>query len=175
MRVAAAILALPLLGGCGDAGLSPLPTDQVRARFPPGGVVDVIEVDAVDRLPLRKAELIAPDGQATPASSLNVNPSPSQTFYQEFSSGPYAGSGNYPDNAFGVGKIGSGALFPAQIGAPQTRAELLAMLSTASIPLLDAVAYRREWRSYRIRLSFGDPPGEVETREIAAPGPPPNS
>jgi len=56
---------------------------KIRVRFPPGGVVDVIEIDAVDRLPLRKAELVAPDGRATPASYLNVTSSPSVTFNQE--------------------------------------------------------------------------------------------
>ena len=52
-----------LLAACPDSGLPPVVTDQIRARFPPGGVVDVIEIDAVNRLPLRKAELVAPDGQ----------------------------------------------------------------------------------------------------------------
>ena len=58
-------------------------------------------------------------------------------------------------------------------GAPQQRAALLAMVSTASIPLPDPVEYRRDWRSYRVHLSFGDGPGEVETREVDAPEPPP--
>jgi hypothetical protein len=49
---------------------------------------------------------------------------------------------------------------------------LLAVVSTASIPLPDPVAYRRDWQKYRIRLRFGDPP-QVETREIDAPAPPP--
>jgi hypothetical protein len=50
--------------------------------------------------------------------------------------------------------------------------ELLAMVSTASTPLPDEVAYRREWRSYRIFLGFGDLPGEVERRVLRAPEPP---
>ena len=82
MRLAAALLTSALLTACGpESGLAPLPTDQVRARFPPGGVANAIEVDAVDRLPLRTAELVAPDGEATPASYLHVNPSPSVTYY----------------------------------------------------------------------------------------------
>ena len=64
MRVAARLLILVFLAACGDSGLPPLPTDQVRVRFPPGGVVDTIQVDAIDRLPLRSVELIAPDGVA---------------------------------------------------------------------------------------------------------------
>ena len=159
---------LVLLAACADEGSPLLPIDQIRARFPPGGVVDVIEVDVVDRLPLRKAELIAPDGQVTSASYLNVNPSPSVTANQEFPNGPYAG------NAFGVGNITAGVPLPALTGeAPQQRVVFLEMVATASIPLLDPVEYRRDWRGYHIRLSFGDPPGEVESRELAAPEPPP--
>jgi hypothetical protein len=51
----------------------------------------------------------------------------------------------------------------------------LATVSTAEIALPDPVAYRRDWGKYRIRLNFGTPPGETETREIAAPEPPPGS
>jgi hypothetical protein len=166
MRIAATILILSLCAGCGaESGQPPLPTDQVRARFPPGGVVNAVEVDAVDRLPLRTAELVAPDGQATPASYLHVNPSPSIDFYQRFIDSPYEG------NIFGIG-----ALAPAPTeftGAPQGDVRLLAMVSTATIPIPDEVAYRRDWRSYRIFLSFGDLAEEVERRVLRAPEPPP--
>jgi len=57
--------------------------------------------------------------------------------------------------------------------APQQRTVFLVIVSTASIPLPDPVEYRRDWRSYRVRLGFGDAPGEVETREVDAPEPPP--
>lgn len=169
MRSAAALSMSVVLIACStESGLSPLPTDQVRARFPPGGVVNAIEVDAVDRLPLRTAELVGPDGQATPASYLHVNPSPSVTFYQRFADSPYGGG------TFGVGDLAAGVPFPADLaGAPQGDANLLAMVSTASIPLPDEVEYRREWRGYRIFLSFGDLPAEVERRVLPAPEPPP--
>jgi len=159
--------AVIFLAACADVGPPPLPTDQVRARFPPGGVVDVIEVDAVDRLPLRKAELVAPDGQATPASYLIAVPSPGITLDREFATSPYAG------NAFGYGNITPNLTTPGFAAGSQQRVALLAMVSTASIPLPDPVEYRRDWRDYRIRLDFGDPPGAVETRELAAPEPPP--
>jgi hypothetical protein len=168
MRGVATILMMVLCAACADGGLPPLAADQVRVRFPAGGVVDVIEVDAVNRLPLRKVELIAADGQATPAAYLNVNPSPSVTSYQGLPNGPYAG------DEFGVGNIAAGMPPPPLTGgAPQQRAAFLAMISTASIPLPDPVEYRRDWRRYRVRLSFGDAPGEVETREVDAPEPPP--
>lgn len=169
MRVAASLLTLALFAGCSlESGLSALPTDQVRARFPPGGVVDAIEVDAVDRLPLRSAELIAPDGGATSATYLHVDAAPGVTFYQRVVDIPYAG------NPIGAGNLAPGTPFLADVGGvPQGNARLLAMVSTASIPLPDDVAYRRDWRSYRIFLSFGDVPGEVERRVLPAPEPPP--
>ena len=37
------------------------------------------------------------------------------------------------------------------------------MVSRADIPLPDPVAYRRDWRDWRVRLTFGTPPGELET------------
>ncbi len=162
---AAHFFLLAFLAGCeAESGLPTLPVDQVRALFPAGGVVDAIEIDAVDRLPLRAAELVAPDGEATPASYLHVNPSPGVTFYQRFPDGRYAG------NVFGVGNLDLGTPLPANIaGAPQGNARLLAMVSTASIPLPDEVAYRRDWRSYRIFLSFGDF-GE-RSRKTRAPRP----
>lgn len=166
MRTVALLLTLVLVSACApEGGLAPLPTDQMRARFPPGGVVNSIEIDAVDRLPLRTAELVSPDGQATPASYLHVNPSPSVTFYQREIDTSYEGN---------ISGIHSAAPVPALVtGAPQGDARLLAMVSTASIPVPDEIEYRRDWRSYRIFLSFGDLAGEVERRVLSAPEPPP--
>jgi hypothetical protein len=166
MRAAASLLALALVAGCApESGLPPLPSDQVSARFPPGGVVNSIEVDAVDRLPLRTAELVSPGGQATSASYLHVNPSPGVAFYQRQIDTPYEGT------IFGVDNF---APAPGVVtGAPQGDVRLLAMVSTASIPVPDEIEYRRDWRSYRIFLSFGDLAGEVERRVLPAPEPPP--
>jgi hypothetical protein len=166
MRVAAFMLTVALVAACApETGLPSLPSDQVHARFPPGGVVNSIEIDAIDRLPLRTAELVSPDGRATPASYLHVNPSPSVAVYQRRIDTPYEG------NIFGVG---SGAPASGVVsGAPQGDAQLLAMASTASIPVPDEIEYRRDWRSYRIFLSFGDLAGEVERRILPAPEPPP--
>ena len=62
MRAAPFLLTLAFAAACApESGLPPLPTDQVSARFPPGGVVNSIEIDAIDRLPLRTAELVSPD------------------------------------------------------------------------------------------------------------------
>jgi hypothetical protein len=167
MRRTAGLAIILLLAACGGAGPTPLPSEQLSASFPAGGLANVIAVDAVDRLPLRQAELIAPDGHATNATSLTANPAPTQTFSQQVPASPYAGTN------FGVSSIGSNALSPGFVGAaPQTQTRLLAVVSTASIPVPDPVAYRRDWQKYRIRLRLGDPP-QAETREIGAPEPPP--
>jgi hypothetical protein len=166
MRVFAFLVVL-LLAACAGDGPASSPNDQIRASFPPGGIANQIVVDAIDRLPLRSAELVAPDNHVTPALSVSANPAPTSTFSQQFPNSPYAGI-NY-----GVANIGSNALSPEVVGAaPNTQTKLLAIVSNATISLPDPVAYRRDWQKYRIRLRFGDPP-QVETRDIAAPAPPP--
>jgi hypothetical protein len=162
----AGLFALIVLAACGGSGPTPVPDNSIKAGFGPGGNVDQIEVTAVDRQPLRGAELVAPDGRATPALSVSANPAPTQSYSAEFPQIPTSGP-NY-----GVSSIGSNALAPGVVGtAPLTQTRLLAIVSNATLPLADPVAYRRDWQQYRIRLRFGDPP-QVETREIAAPAPP---
>ena len=108
------------------------------------------------------------DGQATAASYLHVSDDPGVTYYQRFFISPYVG------NAMGIGNLAVGPSVSLEFGgAPQGSIRLLAMVSTASIPLPDEIAYRRDWRSYRIFLSFGDLAGEVERQVLPAPEPPP--
>ena len=169
MRFVAGLLLIGLMAACADeSGPPPLASDQVRVSFPSGGLVNAIEVDATNRLPLRSAELVDPDGQATAASYLHVSDDPGVTYYQRFFNSPYVG------NAMGVGTIVVGNPVTTDIGrgAPQGAVRLLAMVSTASIPLPDEIAYRRDWRSYRVFLSFGDLSGEVERQVLPAPEPP---
>lgn len=167
MRGAALFQVVALLAGCGGGGPAPLPTGRVTAYFPPGGVVDTIEIDALDRLPLRSAALVAPDRPSIAAGSVAARPAPSTGVSLALPTGSYAGGGS------ALGGIGGAALSPGPVGAGvQTESTLLATLSNATITLPDPAAYRRDWRRYRIRLNFGDPPN-VDSREIAAPAPPP--
>jgi len=177
-RVLPLLLLLPPLGlaACDSAALPPgpdtqgpnSPSAQLVASFPRGGIVDTIVVNAVERLPLRAAELVAPGGAPTPASYINVAASPGYAtgqwtagnLWQE----PVSGSSAMPSLA------GPSVLAGAAV---QSREQLLATVSTADIALPDPVAYRRDWAHYRIRLTFGTPPGPLETRDIAAPEPPP--
>ncbi len=171
----AVLLPLSPIAGCDEIGaLPPGPppppgvTAELHAGFPRGGIVDTIVVDAVDRLPLRSAELVAPDGSATPASYLNVDASPAFAAGQRIVANPWqrtlAGGDAASAPAFVTGQASA---------ALQSRGQLLANVSTADIPLPDPVLYRRDWARYRIRLTFGTPPGTVETRELPAPAPPP--
>jgi hypothetical protein len=160
------LFALLWLTACAGGGPTPVPGDTVQARFTPGGNVNQIEVTAIDRQPMRGAELVAPDGHKTAALSVAANPASTQNFSAEFPQIPTSGP-NY-----GVSSIGSNALAPGVVGtAPLSQTRLLAIVSNATIQLPDPAAYQRDWRQYRIRLRFGDPP-QVETREIAAPAPP---
>jgi hypothetical protein len=172
-RMASLLALLLLLAACPGSGPTPLPNDQIRAGFPPGGIANQIEVTAIDRLALRGAELVSPDGHVTPAISVTANPAPTDFVTQQSLGATYSAS-NYGATRIGSGgltNIGSNALTPKPVGAaPQTETRVLAILSTASIPLPDPAAYSQEWQRYRIRLRFGNPP-EVETREIAAPSP----
>ena len=174
VRLAALLASSPFLALAACDGGTLLPpgppalTAEVRAGFPIGGVVDTIVVSAVDRLPLRAAVLDAPDGTVIPASYIDVVASPG------FATGQRAAGNPWQASIAGGSAIPALAIQNAQASAAlESREQLLATVSTADIALPDPVFYRREWRRYRIRLTFGAPPGEVETRELPAPAPPP--
>ena len=107
-----------------------------------------------------------PNGAVVPANYLNVDASPT------FATGQSALANTWRD------AVEPSSLLPALV-AENARAgaamhgdqQLLAMVSVAEIPLPDPAAYRRDWQHYRIRLSFGTPPGPLENRELAAPAP----
>lgn len=140
---------------------------DVHAWFPPRGVIDTIEVDAIDRLPLRAADLVGPDGGIAHASYVNVAATPGAATGQWEVGHPW-------DLPVTSSTTLAGAAAPRDVGSAAIYSErrLLATASTADISLPDAVTYRRNWQRYRVRLTFGSSPGETETREIAAPQPP---
>jgi hypothetical protein len=172
--VAPLAVLLPLLSiaGCEGGGPPPPgplgPTEGLHAGFPKGGLADMIRIDAIERLPLRAAVLVAPDGTTLAAGNIDVTDSPS------FATGQWAAGDPWRNALLGDGSAAALAMQHADVGAAlQGRQQLLATVSTAEIVLPDPVSYRRQWGKYRIRLSFGTPPGDTETREIAAPEPPP--
>jgi hypothetical protein len=113
---------------------------------------------------LRRADLVAPDGGTTAAMSIIARPAPSDATLA------------LPTGASGALALGALAGNPANVGVigatVQSQSRLFAIVSNASIALPDPLAYRQAWQNYRIRLRFGDPP-QFESREIAAPEPPP--
>ena len=168
------LLLLVLIAGCEGGGAPPTgplgPTEELRAGFQKGGLADTIAIDATQRLPLRAATLVAPDGTTTPAVSIDVIDSP------RFATGQWAAGDPWRSGLAGASPTEALIMQHAEAGAAlQGQQQLLATVSTAEIALPDPVAYRRDWRKYRIRLSFGAPPGTVETREIPAPEPSPGS
>lgn len=165
------LVLLVLLAAC-DAAPPPPPGPAVRVRalFPVGGIENVIVVDAVERLALREAALVAPDGALTPASYINAAATP------RFATGQWTAANPWHDSVAPPNEIPALAVANGQASAAlRSTEQVLAIVSTADIPLPDPVAYRRDWAHYHIRLSFGTPPGEVETRDIAAPAPPPET
>lgn len=173
-RVLPICLPLVLLAACEASLLPPAGPDaapgrvaasaNLRAWFPPRAVVDTIEIDATDRLPLRAADLVAPDGTITHANDVNVAATPGSDNGQwqvgHLWDLPVASVSSLP-----------GATPPPGLpdAAVSSQQRVLATVSTADVTLPDAVAYRRDWQHYRIRLTFGSSPGETETREIPAP------
>jgi hypothetical protein len=121
------------------------PSEAASARFE--GLSDVIVVTVIDRLPLRSAELVAPDGERVAAYSLDVRSSPVVAPSQET------------------------AIFMASPGVPRQVTRLGAMSSTALIQLPDPTRYAKGWRDWRVELSIGDP-GEAG-REVTLPAPKP--
>jgi hypothetical protein len=171
-RVLPLLLPLLFVTGCNGVGVLPPgptgPTAQLRAGFPRGGVADTIEVEATERLALRAAELVAPNGTTIAASNIDVTASP------RVATGQWAAGDPWQSALLGSGSAAVLTMQHTQAGAAlYGQQQLLATVSTAEIALPDPVAYRRDWAHYRIRLTFGTPPGEVETRVIAAPEPPP--
>lgn len=168
----AIVLGLVFLAGCaeavGEAPPTPAASASLAAGFPPGGLADAIRVDTTERLPLHSAELIAPDGTATPSGPIDVQDSPGFAPDQSAVNDPWR-TGIAERVGGGTTALGSG--LPG--AALRSRVRVLAIVSSASIPLPDPQAYRKDWQHYHLRLAFGIPPGETQTREIAAPEPPP--
>ncbi len=169
MRRLTMILPLALLlGACADAPPpSTGPQPGVKVSFPPGALVNVIRVDALDSVPLRAAELVAPDGTATPAASLDVVNNPRANSGQATVTDPWRASMLGPN---GIPLLPSAGLDPTARG----HETLLLMVSTAEIPLPDPVAYHRDWAKYRVRITFATG-GAPDIRELAAPPPPPGT
>jgi len=142
-----AVLLLLLLAGCGE-GTVPLgaPLERITATF--GALSDVVVVTAVDRLPLRSAALVDPDGQRVPAYSLDVSSSPSVE-----------------------PSIAEQALMQTP-GMPHEVTHADTMAATALIRLPDPTRYAKTWQQWHVELQLGDPGGGEQDITLPAPSPP---
>ncbi|HEX3538347.1 MAG TPA: hypothetical protein VHU15_16435 [Stellaceae bacterium] len=97
----------------------PVAAASLRAGFPPGGLADVIQIDSAYRLPLRSAELIGPDGEVTPASSVEATDSPRFATGQSVAIDPWktgiAGAGMPGIPTLGAGLTGASLRSQVQI------------------------------------------------------------
>src|SRR5260370_25783493 len=123
-----------LVTGCEGGGApapGPLgPTEGLRAGFARGGLADSIAIDAIERLPLRAAVLVAPDGTAIAASNIDVADSPRFATGQWTAGDPWrnALSGGGPAAALTMPHLEAGAALQGQQPLPAT-------VSTAHIAL----------------------------------------
>jgi hypothetical protein len=149
MNRGTALLIALLLTNCAGADVFPqLPTETATASFERRGLSDVIVITTIDRLALRSAVLVAPEGERTPAYSLDVTASPVDP----------------PPLGEAVLMTTPGSLRPV------TR--INAILSVARVRLPDPVHYGNSWRQSRIELHLGDPGGGERDVILPAPAPP---
>jgi hypothetical protein len=105
--------------------------------------------------------LVAPDGATTPAGPITIDASP------RLATGQWAASNSWPDSVTGNSTLAAMSLRQVQAGAAlQGQEQVLAMVSSTQIVLPDPVAYRRDWANYRVRLTFGTPPGSSSAGKV---------
>ena len=159
------LILLPLFAVAAAAACSTGPAKPaVNASFIPQS--NAIQVTVTGDQPLRVARLIAPTGEATPASSINTD--------RRVSGGGYGGG---PSVGFGLGGFsgsrgggfGSGIGIGLPLGGGSDATSVV--VSSAAFALPDPAGYRASWQGYRIELQLGDPPA-IRTLTLAAPPPP---
>lgn len=142
-RVAVVLL---LLAGCGEGTVPPSgPLERITAAF--GPLSDVIVVTAVDRLPLRSAVLVDPDGERVPAYSLDVASSPV------------------------VEPSAAEQALMETPGMPHQVTQVNAMVATALIRLPDPTRYAKSWQQWHVELRLGDPGSGESDLTLPAPAP----
>jgi hypothetical protein len=134
---------------------------EVKALFALGQDVQVINVRALDRLPISAAVLVLPGGDRIPAYSIDQQKNPSLSDHTRL--GAPAG------DAFG---IGAGVPLLAGPGMPESTTVLIGQIaSTALIRVPDMGEYREAWPQAKIEIHMGFPPEErVEFLPAPQPG-----
>lgn len=142
------------------------PRPTMGAGFDPAAAT--IQIAVRDKLPLRAATLVLPDGHEVAAREITVSPPPKS---RERSERPGVGVGATGGSSSGVDTavfidLPISLDFLRRKTAPSTLIE-----SRARIPVGDGAIYRRDWAASHLKLKLGDPPGEVREIELPAPAP----
>ena len=142
------------------------PRPTMGAGFDPAAAT--IQIAVRDKLPLRAATLVLPDGHEVAAHEITVSPPPKS---RERSERPGVGVGATGGSSSGVDTavfidLPISLDFLRRKPPPSTLTE-----SRARIPVGDGAIYRRDWAASHLKLKLGDPPGEVREIELPAPAP----
>ncbi|MBI3707560.1 MAG: hypothetical protein HY246_07775 [Proteobacteria bacterium] len=124
----------------------------------------LIEIVAINRLPLTSAELVDPAGATTPAARIERETLPTTTVERQgIGVGVSGGSSQGIEGVtIELPLFGSRRRPPPSPGLVRSRARL---------PILDGDAYALSWERSVVRLRFGTAPGETSLAEVPAPDP----
>lgn len=128
----------------------------------------VLDVAAVNMLPLTEAALVAPDGSAMLATNISRDVMNSGGYY---SPAPSVGIGGFGGSG-GGGGVGLGLGFPLGGGGYSQPSGLAPITSHTQIPIGNIDNYRRDWQKSVVRMRYGSQPGQVLVGEVKAPPPP---
>lgn len=162
MRYIHVLLALMILAGC-SAGGGAIVSRPVSAEFAKAAP-DAIEVEVKDRQPVETAELVAPDGSATPAYQIDRS-----KVVESYAPEPAFGVGVFGGSS---GHIGTSVGINIPIGRSDTAPYEPVIESRALIRVPDMAAYRSNWQNWKIRIELGTSETNERVMEIPAPRPP---
>ena len=163
-RFAGAVLVLLVLAGCAapPERASDVPEfGQVKVLFALGQDVQVINVRALDRLPITGATLILPSGERVPAYSIDQVNNPS--FTNQMTLGG-------PQNAvFPIGAAPPTLAGPSVV--PRKTVMIGQIASVGLIRVPDLAVYREVWQQSKVEVHMGTAPDDrVEVHPAPQPG-----
>jgi hypothetical protein len=134
---------------------------EVKVLFDLGQDVQVINVRALDRLPITSAVLVLPDGDRIAAYSLDQVSNPS--FSNHVTLGGPSGD---------VAPVGIGAPMMAGPGVQGQKTRLIGQIASVGlIRVPDLQAYGQEWQSAKVEVHLGYAPDDrVEVLPAPNPG-----
>jgi hypothetical protein len=133
---------------------------EVKVLFALGQDVQVINIRALDRLPLTAAVLVLPSGERVPAYSIEQVNNPSFT-----NNVTLGGQSN------DIAAIGAGAPMLAGPGMPEHTTKLIGQIASVGlIRVPDLASYRQEWQAAKIEIHLGLTP-DARVEVLPAPQP----